>query len=59
MRTLSSIDHIKFFDLYNYGCQGKQCVFVKDNTVPMFFDDNHYNYEWTREIVHDVIAKNI
>lgn len=43
---------IDFIDLYDYGCTKGHCDLLKNN-IPMFFDNNHYTYEWTKDIVND------
>lgn len=43
---------VEFIDLYNYECTGNNCDLLK-NDIPMFFDNNHYTYQWTKEIVEN------
>lgn len=44
---------VKVIDLYNYGCEKDSCELINKNITPMFFDDNHYTYEWARQIVKE------
>ncbi|WMY73120.1 SGNH hydrolase domain-containing protein [Buttiauxella selenatireducens] len=45
---------INFIDIYNYGCKNGKCKLLNDDNIPMFFDNNHYTYEWTKNIVNDL-----
>ena len=49
----SQIKGVSFIDIYDYGCIQGKCHVINDNGVPMFFDNNHYTYEWTQKIVND------
>ncbi|MFU2319203.1 SGNH hydrolase domain-containing protein [Rahnella sp. PCH160] len=50
-KELPSVD---FIDIYNYGCKNDKCILLNDDNIPMFFDNNHYTYEWTKSIVNEL-----
>ncbi|MCU5771591.1 acyltransferase [Erwiniaceae bacterium BAC15a-03b] len=56
INKIASQHNVKMIDIYDYGCTGGKCAFINSNHTPMFFDDNHFTYEWTKEIAAKVFA---
>lgn len=48
-----SISGLSIIDIYDYDCKYFACNVVDKNNVPMYFDNNHYTFEWTKKITSD------
>lgn len=49
-----SISGVSIIDIYDYNCKYLTCNVIDENDVPMYFDDNHYTFEWTKKIVSEL-----
>ncbi|WP_354521726.1 acyltransferase family protein (plasmid) [Klebsiella quasipneumoniae] len=45
---------VSIVDIYDYDCKYLACNVIDKNNVPMYFDNNHYTFEWTKKIVSDM-----
>lgn len=48
---------INMLDIYNIECNQNICNFINQQKVPVFFDNNHFTYEWTKFIVNNHFSK--
>lgn len=48
---------VNILDIYNIECKKNTCHFINEHKVPMFFDNNHLTYDWTKSLINSHFPK--